>query len=217
MSYRNNTVISIEDNRQSVDEAKITAIGTARIGFDIVAVVGIGARKLGEGKIVFRDRRAQHLQIAQQGSMGQQLSALEYVPLPISLGQDTGEVVPFEYQKASPRKSPTTKFTNQDGIAATEDVETVGFVVAPLSIDILAVRQIGQGGSLQFILVPVGNVEGQFVVHQDAQSVPLFLRSHRTLVLAVTVVKYLAMHVYKSHNGYRTICSRIDGNKANTN
>lgn len=61
VSDRYNPVISVENDSQSVDKAKVTAIGATGIGFNIVAVVGVGTCEFGEREIVFRDWRAQDL------------------------------------------------------------------------------------------------------------------------------------------------------------
>lgn len=127
--------------------------------------------------------------------MIQQLSALENVPLSVSLGQNAGEVMPLKYQKASTGRNSPAKTTHEHSIPTAKDVQTVWFVVTPFSVDVLAMCQIGQSRPLQSVLVPVGNVERKFIVNEDSQPVPLLVCVDRALILTVTVVEYLAVHI----------------------
>lgn len=62
------------------------------------------------------------------------------------------------------------------------------FVIFPLAVDVLAMRDIDEGKSIYFILGPVRDVKGKIVVDEDTQSVSLLEAIDLPLVFAVTVV-----------------------------
>lgn len=62
------------------------------------------------------------------------------------------------------------------------------FAVLPLSIDILAMRDVDEGKTVDTILFPVRYVEGKIVIDENTQPVTLTLGVHLSLVLAVAEV-----------------------------
>ena len=85
------------------------------------------------------------------------------------------------------------------------------FVIFPLSVDVLAVRDIDEGKSIYFILAPVRDVKGEIVVDEDAQSVSLLEAVDLPLVFAVTVV-----HSFVHFNNKNNISYLSLFNKAST-
>lgn len=67
-------------------------------------------------------------------------------------------------------------------------------VVFPLAVDVLSMGEVDEGGSVEFVLPPVRDVEGEVVVDEDAQAMADVIRCGWALVLAVTVVENIRQH-----------------------
>ena len=98
-------------------------------------------------------------------------------------------------------------FGQQDCVSGAVDVESVWFVEFPLSVDVFAVREVKECGSIEFIVVPMGDVKGEVVVYEDTQSVSLFEGVGGSLILAVTVVDYICLHLLLFWTGWGNLQS----------
>ena len=58
--------------------------------------------------------------------------------------------------------------------------------------------EVNEGGTIELAAMPMWDIEGEVVVDEDANSLPLFV-ADRPLVLTVTVVYYIGLHdiIYK--------------------
>lgn len=118
--------------------------------------------------------------------MTPQWSCLHYRPLLTIFLQDTPEAVSLKDEQAALRGHSEDISSQQDGISASVDVESMRLVVLPLPVDVLGVCQVDQCGALHAILLPVRDMEGEVVINDHSHAVSL--RSlKQPLVLAVTV------------------------------
>ena len=119
-------------------------------------------------------------------------------PLPFFLRQNTCKILSFKNEKALLSRFSVFEFGQKNSITWPEYVESFWFIFAPLSVHIFAVGEVDEGGAVEFVAMPVRDMEGEIVVNEDANSLSLFV-ADRTLVLAVTVVYYIGLHdiIYK--------------------
>jgi hypothetical protein len=149
------------------------------------------AGKLGQGKEVIGNWRAHQVDILQQRIIGSQLTTTQHFPPLASLLQHACEVEPLEYDQTLASGLTLRTLPHQNSISRSEDSEPMWLTILPLSIDILAVRDVDEGKTIDAILFPVRYVEGEIVVNKYAQPVTLALGVHLTLVLAVAEVRLL--------------------------
>ena len=119
-------------------------------------------------------------------------------PLPFFLRQNTCKILSLKDEKALLSRLPIFEFGEKNGITWPEYVESLWFIFAPLSVHIFAMGEVDKGRAVELVAVPVGDVEGEIVINEDADSLSLFV-ADRTLVFAVTVVYYIGLHdiIYK--------------------
>ena len=98
------------------------------------------------------------------------------------------EIESLEDDQTFARWSSLFTVTNQDSVARSKDSESIGFAIFPLAVDVLSMSDVDEGEPVDLIVPPMRNVESEVIVDEDAQAVPLALRVHFSLVLAVAEV-----------------------------
>ena len=132
----------------------------------------------------------------QQPFVGPELATLHHHPLLICLALDDGhEVGPFEDDQNSANESAPFEFAQNHRVADPEDIESMGLVVPPLPVYVLAVVDVDESGSFEFSAVPIRHVEGEVVIDEDAEPLAAALLIGGALVLGIPIVD-LDLHSY---------------------
>lgn len=119
-----------------------------------------------------------------------QLSAGSHPPLSLPLLQDACKIEALEHHQTPASGSPLLECAYKDGIGAAEYVKAVRKIVLPEAVEVLAVREVEECGSVELAVLPVGEVEGQVVVDEDAHALPQLSRE-APLVFTISVVQQL--------------------------
>ena len=158
-------------------------------GLDVLALPRKTTGELGQRKVVVGNLQSTQLDELQQALMPNDLAVVGDLPLLfLRLLEHAAEIVLLEDDECCLGWATLLEFGEEDGVARAEDVEAVGLVVLGVAVEVLAMGEVEEGGAVEFPVVPVGEVEGEVVVDEDAQSVALPLPVHSALVLSVAVV-----------------------------
>ena len=117
-------------------------------------------------------------------------TAIHNAPLVMVLLQDAGKAVPLEYDEALPHRLALPELPHQNSLSAPKDRQPIELVVLALSVDVLSVRDVEEGGAVQLVAVPVRGVEGEVVVDEDARTVSEVIEE-RALILPVAIVEQI--------------------------
>ena len=190
-SDRFHPVVLVEDDAEFTFEAEIAALQ----GHPDPLPRNVG-EKPRQAEMVRLHRQLGLLDELQQLLVGPELATLHHCPLLICLALDDGhEVGPFEDDQNSADESAPFEFAPNHRVADPEDIESMGFFVPPLPVDILAVVDVDEGGPFEFAAVPIRHVEGEIVIDEDAEPLATALLVGGALVPGILVVN-LDLHSY---------------------
>ena len=93
--------------------------------------------------------------------MGREFSALKYIKLIFLIPgfEDGNSVVSFENYKDFADDFTISEIANHNGVTGSEYVESMRFIIEPLSVNIFSVRNVYQSLAIQEILAPMRDVE----------------------------------------------------------
>lgn len=109
--------------------------------------------------------------ILEQHLMVPNCTAFLDLPLALTLFlHDTDIVDPLKDHHAFPPGHTSFKQAHKHRIATSENTGPCKHVVIEMSVDVFAVRNVDKGRTIQFVIQPRGEVEGQVVVDEDARA-----------------------------------------------
>ena len=115
-------------------------------------------------------------------------STFDNVPIGLILLKKTCKVKALEDDETFVMGEVILEVANYDCIGEAKDGESWELVVGPFSINIFSVGDVEEGGTIEFVVVPVGEVEGEVVVDKDTQSVSLSVGVRGALIFAIAIV-----------------------------
>lgn len=101
LSDSHKSIVTIEDNRQAIDIAKVAVILEARKGLDRIIVAGKGTRKLDKRKIMFGDIYLQELDELHQRIVVGQLPRFDDLPRLAAFAKHTGKTMTLKDEQTS--------------------------------------------------------------------------------------------------------------------
>jgi hypothetical protein len=64
-----------------------------------------------------------------------------------------------------------------------------------------------KSGPIEFVLFPAGEIEGEIVINENADSMALVLGIHWSLIFSVSIVKRLVLHFNIKRNNLKRYCT----------
>lgn len=105
--------------------------------------------------------------------MAAQRPRTHYYPLLTLLPQHASKPMSLKDEQAAARRHSEHILGEKNSITAAVYVESMRLIVLPFSVDVLGVSKVEEGGSLHAVLLPVGYMKGEVIIHQDTQTMPL--------------------------------------------
>jgi len=152
------------------------------------------ADKFSERIIMLRNRESCFFEHFKKHTMRSKFIAEYYFPLLVFLLQYTSKIEFFKDDKASVSRKVIFKFSDQDSISTSKDWKSWQLIIFPLSIDVLSMWNVDKCGSIKFVLFPVGEIEGEIIINENADSMSLIVGIHWSLIFSVSIVKRLVLH-----------------------
>lgn len=98
------------------------------------------------------------------------------------------EVHSFEDDEELVDRESIIEIPKDNSITDPEDIEAMGLIIVPLSIDIFAMADVDKSCIIKFTIIPMWCVEGEIIVNEDTKSMPLALCVGLSLILCISVV-----------------------------
>jgi len=126
-----------------------------------------------------------------------------YFPFLVFLLQHASEIESFKDDKASARWKVIFEISDQHSISTSKDWKSWKLIIFPLSIDIFSMWNVDKSGSVEFILFPVGEIEGEIIINKNANSMTLIVGIYWSLIFSVSIVKRLVLHFNIKRNNLK--------------